>query len=107
MRTARTSYQMQKKLVESALELLRSAGYYVDKLWHADDVHFICEQLGIERLDDGQVQQVFEILSESFDGETGISWPQLEQAIQLFMQRQRALRAMCSGPLKPDTARCA
>ena len=32
------------KIIEAARELLKTAGYFVDNLWHTDDVHFICEE---------------------------------------------------------------
>lgn len=83
------------EFVEAAKELLRAAGYFVDKLWHIDDVHFICDQLGLGMLDDEEARQVFDIASETFDGECGISWPQLERALQVFLQRRKSLRAIC------------
>jgi hypothetical protein len=83
------------QLVEAARELLKTAGYFVDGLWHVDDVHFICEQLGLEKLDDNEARQVFAIAIEQFDGETGISWPQLEKAVQVYLQRKKLLITMC------------
>jgi hypothetical protein len=83
------------EFVEAARELLRSAGYFVEKLWHVDDVHFIAEQLGLDKLDDAEAQQVFEIASNLFDGETGICWPQLERALQIFLHQRKSLRAIC------------
>jgi hypothetical protein len=83
-------------MIEVARDMLRMAGFYVDKLWHVDDVHFICEQLEVERLDDTEVRQVFEIASENFDGETGISWPQLERALQLYLRRKHTVRELYS-----------
>lgn len=85
------------QLVDAARELLKQAGYFMDNLWHVDDVHFICEQLNLEKLDDNEAKQVFAIALEHFDGETGLSWPQLEKAVQLYLQRKSVLLAMCKG----------
>lgn len=84
-------------IVEVAREVLRAAGYFVEKLWHVEDVHFLAEQLGLDRLDDDEARQVFDIASEQFDGEAGINWPQLERALQIFLMRRKALRAICAG----------
>ncbi|MBY0407415.1 MAG: hypothetical protein K2Q01_06960 [Rickettsiales bacterium] len=82
-------------LVNAARNLLQAAGFFVDQLWHRNDVHFICEQLGIPRLNEDEVAQVFAIASEQFDGDTGISWPQLERALHAFQQRKSAVNALC------------
>ena len=82
-------------LVEAARHVLQAAGFYVDHLWHRDDVHFISEQLEMEPLSAEEVTQVFAIASEQFDGETGISWPQLEKALQAFQQRKTAVKNLC------------
>lgn len=90
-------------LIEAARRVLQAAGYYVDHLWHVNDVHFICEQLHMEKLDSEAVNQVFAIASEHFDGETGISWPQLERALHLYQQRRKAVKELC--PPKPAAAK--
>ena len=82
-------------LIEAARAVLQAAGYYVDRLWHNNDVHFICEQLEMEKLGEHDIAQIFAIASEHFDGETGISWPQLERAIQIFQQRKQAVKGLC------------
>jgi len=86
-------------LIEAARAVLQSAGYFVDHLWHINDVHFICEQLDMEKLGEGEAAQIFAIASEQFDGETGISWPQLERAIHMFQHRKKAIKQLC--PVKP------
>lgn len=82
-------------LVEAARGVLQAAGYFVDHLWHRSDVQFICEQLEMEALSPEEVGQVFTIAAEQFDGETGISWPQLEKALRSFQQRKAAVRELC------------
>ena len=89
-------------LVQAARQVLQAAGYYVDHMWHVNDVHFICEQLDMEKLAENEVSQVFAIASEHFDGETGISWPQLERSLHLYQQRKKAVKE-----LFPKTTRLA
>lgn len=85
-------------LVEAARHVLKAAGYYVDQLWHVDDLHFLCEQLEQDQLAPGEAEQVFNIASQHFDGESGISWPQLERALQLFRHRKQALQDLVPKP---------
>jgi len=89
--------QSEKKIIEAARELLKIYGYFVDNLWHVSDVHFICEQNNIAHLNNAEAMEVFEIASEQFEGETGLSWPKLEQALQVFMQRKAVLNNLCEG----------
>ncbi len=79
------------KVIEATRELLKAFGYFVDNLWHVDDVHFICEQHALPRLSDEEAMEVFQIANRRFDGETGISWPQIEYAIRSFLQHKIAL----------------
>ena len=83
------------KIVEAARDLLKANGYFVDNLWHVQDVRFICEQYYLPELTDEEAMGVFTIANEQFDGESGISWPQLEKAIFVFMKRKALLRGMC------------
>lgn len=83
-------------LVEAAKEVLRQAGYYVDTLWHSDDIRFICEQLELPSLAPHEIQEVFAIVHAQFDGDSGLSWPQLERAVQSFFLQKRTLQAMCA-----------
>ena len=75
------------KIIEAARDLLSSFGYYVGNLWHMDDVHFICEQHNWPTLSDIEAKEVFAITSEQFEGDIGISWPQLEKALRVYYQR--------------------
>lgn len=86
--------QQETKLIEAARELLKAYGYFVDNLWHVRDIHFICEQNNITRLGDKEAMEVFEIANEQFDGETGLTWPKLEQALQIYLQRKLLMRTM-------------
>lgn len=85
------------RIIEASRELLKACGYFVDKLWHVDDVHFICEQKDLPAISDDEALEVFVIASQQFDGETGISWPQLEKALQVFLQRKDILNSLCEN----------
>ena len=76
-----------EKIVEAARELLSSFGYFVGNLWHVDDIHFIAEQNAWPPISDAEAHEVFAIANEQFDGEIGLSWPQLEKALRGFYQR--------------------
>lgn len=82
------------KIIEVARELLKSQGYFVDNLWHVEDIHFICEQSGIPQLNEEDAMEVFRIACEQFDGETGLSWPKLEKALHTFLHRKAILAAL-------------
>ena len=81
--------------VETARQVLRSAGYCVDKLWHVNDLHCICEAQGLPLIDNEEAQQVFQIASEQFDGDDGLSWPKLERALRTFLHPKTMLKRMC------------
>lgn len=87
--------QRDNKLIEAARELLKACGYFVDNLWHVNDIHFICEQNNIARLSDDEAMEVFQIAKEQFDGETGLCWPRLESALQTYLRRKVALDTIC------------
>ena len=81
--------------IETARQVLRSAGYCVEKLWHVNDVHCICEAQDLPGITDEEAQQVFQIASEQFDGDDGLSWPKLERALRTFLHRKIMLNRMC------------
>ena len=80
------------KIVEVAKQFLTSYGYFVDNLWHVDDVHFICKQLELPTIDNDEAMEVFTIANQQFDGEAGISWPKLEEALKFFLRHKRRLK---------------
>lgn len=80
--------QRAEKIVENAQELLKAYGYFIDNLWHVDDVHFICEQKNLPALSNKEAMEVFTIANEQFDGETGLCWPQLEKALHAYLRRK-------------------
>ncbi len=82
------------RIISAARDVLKTYGYFVDNLWHADDINFLCEQNGYPKLGAEEAMAVFEIANEQFDGEYGISWPQLEKALQTWLQRQEMLKEM-------------
>lgn len=86
-----------KTFVTAAKDILKAAGYYTEKLWHADDVHFLCEQLEIPMLEPHEVQEVFAICGQLFDGDVGLNWPQLERALHVYNQRKQTLQE-CYSP---------
>lgn len=83
------------RIVAAARDVLRASGYFVDNLWHADDVNFLCSQLGYPSLSSEETQAVFEIANAQFDGEFGICWPRLEKALQTYMQQREMLEGLC------------
>lgn len=83
------------KMVEAARELLRNSGYFVENLWHVEDVHFICDQHDLPKISDEEAMDVFKIAHEQFDGEVGLSWPQLEKAINTYLLRKALLEGLC------------
>ena len=85
------------KIIEAARDLLKSFGYFVDNLWHVEDIHFICEQNNIARMGDEEAMEVFAIAKERFDGENGLSWPALEKAVHIYMHRKAVLNVMCDS----------
>lgn len=80
------------KIIEAARQLLKEYGYFMDELWHVDDVNFICEQRELKKLTKEEAMKVFEVAKEQFDGEYGISWPQLEKALYIYLQREDVLK---------------
>lgn len=85
------------KMIEAARELLRNSGYFVENLWHVEDVHFICEQNDLPRITDTEAMDVFKIAHEQFDGENGLSWPQLEKALNTYLLRKALLEGLCKA----------
>lgn len=85
------------RLVEAARDLLKVYGYFVDNLWHVKDVHFISEQNALPKIGDDEAMEVFLIANNQFDGETGVSWPQLEKALNTYMKRKEVLSNMCES----------
>lgn len=83
------------KIVEAARDVLKASGYFVDNLWHVQDVHFICEQFHLPELTDQEAMEVFRIANDQFDGEAGLSWPQLEKALFVYLKRKAVLKGMC------------
>lgn len=94
--------QKSEKIIEAARELLSSFGYYVANLWHIDDVHFICEQNQLPKLTDEEARDVFKIANEQFDGETGLSWPQLEKAVYTHLRRRLIESDLCGSVPLPS-----
>lgn len=76
------------KVVETARELLKAHGFFVDNLWHIDDINFICEQKNLPILTNKEAMEVFVIANEQFEGETGLCWPQLENAVNCYFRRK-------------------
>lgn len=85
-----------QKIVDAAKELLSSFGYCVAHLWHIDDVHFICEQHDMPKLSDTEAREVFAIAGEQYDGDAGLSWPQLERALFTYLRRRLILSDLCN-----------
>ncbi len=74
--------------IHSAREVLRVQGYFVENLWHVDDVHFLCEQRGWPQMEHEEARGVFTVFNELFDGEQGLTWEKLEKATQIYLAQQ-------------------
>ena len=85
------------KMIEAARELLRNSGYFVENLWQVEDVHFICEQNDLPAISDEEAMEVFSIAHAQFDGESGLSWPQLEKAVNTYLLRKALLEGLCKA----------
>lgn len=89
-------------VIAATRALLKSLGYFVDHWWHVRDVHFICEQQELPNISDEEAMEVFAIAREQFDGETGISWPQLESALRVYLKKKALLAApVIPAPVAP------
>lgn len=86
-------------IVDAARDVLREHGYFVDNLWHMEDINFLCEQSGLGRLTLSEAMAVFDIANAQFDGEDGISWPQLEKALETYFQRRKLIHLLCETPI--------
>lgn len=75
-------------LVNAARGVLKASGFFVDNLWHVDDVNFLCEQRGWPKLEPEEAKEVFVIFNELFDGEQGLTWSKLEQATQSYLAQK-------------------
>ncbi|MDX2074205.1 MAG: hypothetical protein SFX19_07580 [Alphaproteobacteria bacterium] len=69
----------------------------MENLWHVDDIHFICEQNDLPKVTDAEAQEIFKIAHEQFDGESGLSWPQLEKALNTYLLRKALLEGLCAA----------
>ena len=87
----------QEKMVKAARELLKTLGFFVDNLWHVEDVYFICEQNNLPKLSHQDAMEVFQIAKDQFDGEAGLSWPQLEKALNTYLLRKALLNGLCQS----------
>ena len=79
------------KLVETAREILKAQGYFIDNLWHIDDVHLLCEEKNLPCLTNEEAMEVFNFANQSFDGEMGLNWLQLGKAVDYFVKRKQLL----------------
>jgi hypothetical protein len=61
------------------------------------DIHFICQQNDFPKITDEEAMEIFKIAHEQFDGEHGISWPQLEKALNTYMLRKALLEGLCKA----------
>lgn len=85
-----------ERIIGAARDLLKAYGYFVDNLWHVDDIYFLCEQGGYERISQEEAMSVFDRANAQFDGEYGINWPQLERALASLKQEQLAGNERCT-----------
>ena len=83
-----------EQFIHAAREVLRVHGFFVDNLWHVDDVHFLCEQRGWPALNHEEAKGVFAIFNEMFEGEGGLTWEKLEQSTRIFLAQQGRIKQM-------------
>lgn len=79
------------QVLYSAKEILRVYGYFIDNLWHVDDIHFLCEQKKLPKITNREAMEVFIIANEQFDGEVGLCWARLEDALTQYLRRKALL----------------
>jgi hypothetical protein len=81
-----------QKFIHAAREIMRSEGYFVENLWHVDDVHFLCEQRGWPQLRHEEAMGVFVVFNELFEGDQGLTWDKLEKATQIYLAQAGRLQ---------------
>ncbi len=74
-----------ERIIAAAREILKAHGYFVDNLWHVNDVNFLCQQAGLPVLSQKEALAVFDLANSQFDGEYGMSWPCLEKALHNYL----------------------
>jgi len=79
------------RMMEVARDILKVQGYFIDNLWHVDDVHFLCEEKSLQAISDAEAMEVFALANQTFDGEFGLNWKQLENALDYYMKRKELL----------------
>lgn len=82
-----------KQIVETSKELLKLYGYFIDRLWHIEDVHLVCEQKNLPKLSDNEAMEVFYVANDQF-GEVGFGWLQLEVAVNYYIIRKKLKNEM-------------
>ena len=73
-------YRQQQKEIDEAMKTLRNAGYYVDSMYHIDDVksHYDCEDeiaqeiIGLAIDSDGTANQIWEAITYMAEDEYGL-----------------------------------
>lgn len=84
-----------ERFIDAARLVLKEQGYFVDNLWHVNDIIFLCEQLGVSAVTREEAMTVFDIANTQFDGEFGLNWPQLERALLRYLQEQQSVKKLC------------
>ena len=83
-----------KQFIQSSLDVLGEYGYFTQCLWHVDDIHLLCEQRGWPKLSHDEARAVFSIFAELYDGDQGMTWSKLEQAVQVYLAQQGKVNDM-------------
>ena len=73
-------YREEKEKIDKAMKTLREAGYYVDSIYHVDDVkdHYDCEDeiaqeiIGLAIDNDGTANQIWEAIRYMAENEYGL-----------------------------------
>lgn len=74
--------------IEEAKEVLRKAGYYVDNLWHVDDIRNNGSYDSSKELSDEQCLYILgDAIADSYSNEQGYEW--IAHELDSYYERNR------------------
>ena len=83
-----------KKLIQASLDILKDCGYFTHCLWHVEDIHLLCEQRNWPTLTHEEAKAIFAIFAELYEGDQGMTWSKLEQAVEVYLAQQGKVKGM-------------
>ena len=72
--------------IEKAKEVLRDAGYFIENLWHKNDIDDICIQNDISELSHKEIKEFWEYYNKNFNAEIGMNLESLEVSLIEFIE---------------------